>query len=161
MSLAIISDAIRHRARIMSVATFLGGFAALCLAIWNIPSGLKWFAFFLQRASVPYGPLSMSWANEICGADAEERAVVIGVMNSMGYAFNAFVPLLTYPQTDAPRFRKGFIYSTCAFAAQALVTAAVAYMYKKDLKKGEKAAAGDEERVDDAVLIGATRTTDL
>ncbi|KAL1643221.1 hypothetical protein SLS61_009320 [Didymella pomorum] len=161
VSLAIISDAIRHRARIMSISTLLGGFAALCLAIWNIPSGLKWFSFFLQRASVPYGPLSMSWANEICGADAEERTIVIGVMNSMGYAFNAFVPLLTYPQTDAPRFRKGFIYSTCAFAAQGLITAAVAYMYKRDGKKKAKATAGDEEGVNEAVLVGATRTTDL
>ncbi|KAJ4337093.1 hypothetical protein N0V87_004946 [Didymella glomerata] len=161
VSLAIISDAIRHRARIMSISTLLGGFAALCLAIWNIPSGLKWFSFFLQRASVPYGPLSMSWANEICGADAEERTIVIGVMNSMGYAFNAFVPLLTYPQTDAPRFRKGFIYSTCAFAAQGLVTATVAYMYKRDGKKKAKAAVGDEEGVNDAILIGGTRTTGL
>ncbi|KAF3035342.1 hypothetical protein E8E12_006713 [Didymella heteroderae] len=161
VSLAIVSDAIRHRARIMSISTLLGGLAALCLAIWNIPSGLKWFSFFLQRASVPYGPLSMSWANEICGADAEERTIVIGVMNSMGYAFNAFVPLLTYPQTDAPRFRKGFIYSTCAFAAQGMITAAVAYMYKTDGKKKAKATAEDEEGVSGAVLVGAGRASDL
>ncbi|KAK8105245.1 major facilitator superfamily transporter [Apiospora kogelbergensis] len=132
--LAIVSDAIRHRARVMSLATFLGGFAALLLAVWRIPDGLKWFAFLLQRASVPYGPLSMSWANEICGSDAEERAVVIGVMNSLGYAFNAWVPLLTYPQVDAPQFHKGFVYTTVAFAAQAGITAATAYMYKRDLK---------------------------
>jgi ACS family pantothenate transporter-like MFS transporter len=161
VSLAIISDAIRHRARIMSISTFLGGFAALCLAIWNIPSGLKWLSFFLQRASVPYGPLSMSWANEICGADAEERAVVIGVMNSLGYAFNSWIPFLTYPQKDSPKFKKGFIYSTCAFAAQGLITAAVAFMYKKDLKKTTKAEAGDEEGANDAILVGATRTADL
>lgn len=80
----------------------------------------------------------------------------------MGYAFNAFVPLLTYPQTDAPRFRKGFIYSTCAFAAQGLITATVAYMQKKDTKKKDKLVnAGDEESVNGAVLVGATRTTDL
>lgn len=103
----------------------------------------------------------MSWANEICGADAEERTIVIGIMNSMGYAFNAFVPLLTYPQTDAPKFRKGFIYSTCAFAAQGLVTAVVAYMQKRDARKTAKAYTGDEEGVNDAILIGATRTTDL
>jgi ACS family pantothenate transporter-like MFS transporter len=103
----------------------------------------------------------MSWANEICGADAEERAVVIGVMNSMGYAFNAWIPLLTYPQKDSPKFKKGFIYSTCAFAAQGLITAAVAFMYKRDLKKTTKAEAGDEEEANDAILVGATRTTDL
>lgn len=135
VSFAIISDAIRHRASVMSISTFLGGFAALLLAIWNIPDGLKWFAFLLQRASVPYGPLSMSWANEICGADAEERAIVIGIMNSLGYAFNAWVPLLTYPQVDAPKFRKGFIFSTIAFGAQAAITATVAYLFKREKKK--------------------------
>ncbi|OTA82932.1 hypothetical protein M434DRAFT_378757 [Hypoxylon sp. CO27-5] len=152
VSFAIVSDAIRHRARIMSISTFLGGFAALVLAIWNIPDGLKWFAFLLQRAAVPYGPLSMSWANEICGADAEERAIVIGIMNSMGYAFNAWVPLLTFPQVDSPRFRKGFIFSTAAFGAQAIITAIVAFMYKRDQKRGKAPrqdvpGIGDEEGV--------------
>jgi ACS family pantothenate transporter-like MFS transporter len=145
----------------MSISTVLGGFAALCLAIWSIPSGLKWLAFFLQRASVPYGPLSMSWANEICSGDAEERTIVIGVMNSMGYAFNAFVPLLTYPQIDAPKFRKGFIFSVCAFAAQGLITATVAHMQRKNTKKKQKMDTGDEEDTSNAVLVGATRTTDL
>ncbi|PSN67048.1 major facilitator superfamily transporter, partial [Corynespora cassiicola Philippines] len=144
VSFAIISDAIRRRGRIMSISTFLGGFSALCLAIWTIPTGLKWTAFFLQRASVPYGPLSMSWANEICGADAEERAIVIGVMNSLGYAFNAWVPLLTYPQVDSPRFRKGFIYSVCAFVAQGAITASIAYLQKRDVKRKAKEIVGDE-----------------
>ncbi|KAI1804679.1 MFS general substrate transporter [Daldinia bambusicola] len=135
VTLAIVSDALRRRASIMSISTFLGGFAALVLAIWDVPDGLKWFALLLQRASVPYGPLSMSWTNEICGADAEERAIVIGIMNSMGYAFNAWVPLLTYPQVDSPRFRKGFIFSTVMFGAQAVITATVAFMYKRDRKR--------------------------
>lgn len=106
----------------MSVSTFLGFFTSLCLAIWTIPVGLKWFAFFTSRAAVAYGPLSMSWANEICGADAEERAVVLGIMNASGYAFNAWLPFLTYPTVDSPRFRKGFIFSIAAFVAQAVIT---------------------------------------
>ena len=119
----------------MSISTLLGGFSALCFAIWSIPAGLKWASFFLQRASVPHGPLSMFWANGICDADAEQRTIVIGVMNSVGYAFNEFLPLLTCPQTDAPKFRKWFIYSICALAAQSLITAAVAYMQKKRCEK--------------------------
>lgn len=137
----------------MSISTFLGGFAALLLAIWSIPNGLKWFAFLLQRAAVPYGPLSMSWANEICGADAEERAIVIGIMNSLGYAFNAFVPLLTYPQVDAPRFRKGFIYTTVAFGAQAVITASVATMQRRDRKRLRDSAVSDEEGADGRAAV--------
>ncbi|KAI1459561.1 MFS general substrate transporter [Annulohypoxylon moriforme] len=148
VTFAIVSDAIRRRASIMSISTFLGGFSALLLAIWNIPDGLKWFAFLLQRAAVPYGPLSMSWANEICGSDAEERAIVIGIMNSMGYAFNAWVPLLTFPQVDSPTFRKGFIFSTVAFGAQAIITGVVAFMYKRDQRKG-KAHSNDVPEIGD------------
>lgn len=158
VSLAIISDAIRHRGRIMSISTVLGGFSAMMLAIWAIPDGLKWFALFLQRASVPYGPLSMSWANEICGSDAEERAIVIGIMNSMGYAFNCFVPLFTYPAVDAPNFSKGFIYTTVAFGAQGLVTASVAYFYKRDQRKKKGEISRDEEGVVVATLPNSLNT---
>lgn len=68
----------------------LGLLSSILLAIWTIPVGLKWFAFFITRGSVAYGPLSMSWANEICSGDAEERALVLGIMNAAGYAFNAW-----------------------------------------------------------------------
>lgn len=69
---------------------FFGCLSSLLLAIWYIPTGVKWFSYFISRAAVPYGPLAMSWANEICGGDAEERALVLGIMNASGYAFNAW-----------------------------------------------------------------------
>lgn len=62
VTLAIFSDYFRHRAALMSVSTFFGLFCAIILAIWNVPSGLKWFAFEIYRVSVPYSPISMSWA---------------------------------------------------------------------------------------------------
>ena len=76
-----------------------------------------------------YGPLPMSWVNEICGADAEERAIVFGVMNASGYAFNAWLPLLTYLAKQAPRFKKVFIYSTIVFVAQFDITGLVASLH--------------------------------
>ncbi|CAK1356418.1 unnamed protein product [Cercospora beticola] len=133
--IAIFSDYWRQRAAWMSVSTFFGLLYSIILAIWAVPSGLKWFAFFIYRMSVPYGPISMSWANEICGADAEERSIVLGLMNSFGYAFNAWLPLLTYPQVDAPIFRKGFIWSTCAFVAQFGITWLVWWFRRRDLKR--------------------------
>lgn len=79
---SIISDYLRSRALVMSMATFFGFLSSLLLAIWSIPVGLKWMAFFISRIAVAFGPLAMSWANEICGADAEERAIVLGIMVS-------------------------------------------------------------------------------
>lgn len=109
--------------------------SSILLAVWYIPAGLKWFAFLITRISVPYGPLAMTFANEICSGDAEERALVLGIMNACGYAFNAWLPLLTYPQTDSPKFSKGFIFSVVAFVAQFCITGLVAAMYSRDQKK--------------------------
>lgn len=82
VSFSVLSDYLRNRAIVMSVSTLFGFCSALLLAIWTIPVPLKWAAFFMSRIAVAYGPLAMSWANEICGADAEERAVVLGIMVS-------------------------------------------------------------------------------
>lgn len=59
---AILSDRWRNRPALMSVSTFWGFFIAVVLAVWTVPDGLKWFAFEMFRAYVPYGPISMAWA---------------------------------------------------------------------------------------------------
>lgn len=130
----------------MTVPTLFGFFTSLCLAIWSIPIGLKWFSFFASRVGVAYGPLAMTWANEICGADAEERAIVLGIMNAAGYAFNAWLPLLTYPTVDAPRFKKGFTYSTVAFVAEGIMTWTVWLLARGERRKKQKAEIEEEER---------------
>lgn len=111
---------------------------------------MKWFAFFISRGSVAYGPLAMSWANEICGADAEERSIVLGIMNSLGYAFNAWLPLLTYPALDAPKFTRGFIYSTIAFVVQFGITGLVAWLQRREnrQKSEEAESVGELEIVE-------------
>jgi ACS family pantothenate transporter-like MFS transporter len=150
VTFAMLSDFLRNRPFVMSISTFFGLLASLCLAIWTIPNVLKWFSFFISRAAVPYGPLSMSWANEICGADAEERAVVLGIMNASGYALNAWLPLLTYPAISAPRFRKGFIFSTVAYVVQFGITGLVAFLQRRENRNRARAraAGGEVEEVD-------------
>lgn len=75
-----------------------------------------------------------TWANEICGGDAEERSIVLGVMNSLGYAFNAWLPVLTYPAVDSPTFRKGFIFTTAAYVVQICITWLIWFMHKRELR---------------------------
>jgi ACS family pantothenate transporter-like MFS transporter len=116
----------------MSIGTFFGFLSSLLLAIWEIPTALKWFAFFASRVAVAYGPLSMTWANEICSSDAEERALVIGIINSMGYAFHTWLPVVTYPAKDAPRFKSGFIRSTGAYILQFAITGLVASLQGRE-----------------------------
>ncbi|CAG8960544.1 hypothetical protein HYFRA_00008264 [Hymenoscyphus fraxineus] len=145
IGLAILSDFLRSRATAMYISTALGLFSSLLLAIWTIPTGLKYTAYFLSRGAVAFGPLSMSWANEICTSDAEERALVIGIMNATAYAFNAWLPLLTYPVKDSPRFRKGFIWSCCVLVGQAGATGVVAWLWKREGRKKGGDGEGIEE----------------
>ncbi|KAK4546689.1 hypothetical protein LTR36_001907 [Oleoguttula mirabilis] len=132
VAFGIFSDLSRNRPVWMSVSTFWGLFSSIILAVWNVPDGLKWFAFEMYKVAVPFGPMAMSWANEICGGDAEERTIVLGVMNAMGYAFNAWLPLLTYPQTDSPEFHTGFIFSSVLFVAQFGITGLVWWMQRRE-----------------------------
>lgn len=87
----------------------------------------------------------MSWANEICGSDAEERAIVLGVMNASGYAVNAWLPLLTYPVKHAPRFGRGFRFSVVAIAVQMVVMGGVwSLKRREDLRKQQTERVGDQ-----------------
>lgn len=52
---------------------------------------------------------SYTWANEVCAGDNEERAFVISSMNGLQYAVAAWLPILIFPQTMAPTFRKSLV----------------------------------------------------
>jgi len=62
-------------------------------------------------------------------------------MNAFGYAFNAWLPYLTYPALDAPKFRKGFVFSTCAFVAQFGITGAVWWMQRREVGRKARVVA--------------------
>lgn len=95
----------------------------------------------------------MSWANEICAGDAEERALVLGIMNASGYAFNAWLPLLTYPAKQAPRFKKGFTFSTVAFVAQFGITGLVAWLWSLEKKRKVRSEIVERAEFDDGIAV--------
>ncbi|KAL2068640.1 hypothetical protein VTL71DRAFT_14977 [Oculimacula yallundae] len=151
---AIFSDYLRNRPLVMGISASFGFLAYLFLAIWNIPTALHYIAYFIGRAAVAFGPLAMSWANEICGSDAEERAIVLGVMNAGGYAVNAWLPLLTYPVRDAPRFRKGFTYSVVAMVGQVGVMGGVWALKRwEDRRRRRRGDEGEEVLIYDLANI--------
>lgn len=54
--------------------------------------GATFFGYLINAASWGYWPVLYAWVNEICHQDAEERAIVIGVAQTFGQAFIAWVP---------------------------------------------------------------------
>ncbi|KAJ0423517.1 major facilitator superfamily domain-containing protein [Aspergillus carlsbadensis] len=114
-------------------------FSTLCMSIWNIPTGLKFFAWFLFGVSGCASPILYSTVNTIVKDDSEERALIMGSMMTFGYSFNIWVPLLLFPTAGpdgAPRWRKGwpttFVFYFFLWAG--FFTAIV--LYKRDKRKG-------------------------
>ncbi|KAE8337356.1 hypothetical protein BDV24DRAFT_154427 [Aspergillus arachidicola] len=90
----VISDIYDAKVTLIAITALLNIFACLVLAIWNVPVGLKFFAFFLSGTADGIAAIIYAWANEICARSAEERALVISAMNTIGNTFGAWIPLL-------------------------------------------------------------------
>lgn len=62
----------------------------------------------------------ISWLNEYFSALPDERALVLGVAQTMGATFNAWLPLLIFNTgTQAPSFKVGFAVCTVVSVVQA------------------------------------------
>jgi len=83
-------------------------FASVVLAIWNVPVVLKYFAFFLSGTADAIAAMIYAWANEICAGNAEERALVISSMNTVGNTFGAWFEISVWKTVDAPRYLIGY-----------------------------------------------------
>ncbi|KZP04351.1 MFS general substrate transporter [Athelia psychrophila] len=106
--------------------------AAICILAWGSPIGLKFFAYYLAGASYAGQATTFAWANQICADDSQERGIVLASMNMMNNAVNAWWPLLFYPATDAPRFRKGMIAMICTCIATLGVTGLVWFLERRE-----------------------------
>jgi ACS family pantothenate transporter-like MFS transporter len=111
------------------------------LAVWNIPDGWKWACFFLAGVGGGISGLTFAWAHEICADDNEERALVTGSMNEMAYVIQAWLPLLIWPQVEAPVYRKGYI--TMVFTAVGMI--ATAFLIRRLQKRDAPRKARSDE----------------
>lgn len=76
---------------------------------------------------------TLSWANEICSADSEERAIAIAAMNEFAYIVQIWLPLLVWQQVDAPRYFKGYITVSCMSAAMLVICLIVRVLHEREI----------------------------
>ncbi|KAK3620101.1 hypothetical protein LTR22_025726 [Elasticomyces elasticus] len=107
-------------------------FCYISLAIWDIPSGFKWFCLILMGSGFGLSGLCFAWAHEICSDDNEERALVTGTMNELAYVFQAWLPLLVWQQVDAPEYQKGYITVTCLSALMIATALVIRPLHKRE-----------------------------
>lgn len=109
----ILSDAYDAKVSLIAATAGFNIFASVVLAIWNVPVGLKFFAFFLSGSADGIAAFIYAWANEICSGDAEERAIVISSINTIGNTFGAWLLLLrvNFKCHGSVAFRLTFVLS--------------------------------------------------
>lgn len=104
------------------------------LAAWDLPAGWKWFCFLSMGMAGGTGGMAYAWAHEITSADSEERAIVTAAMNELASVFQAWLPLLVWKVTEAPRYTKGFVTMAGFWGAVVVVTLAIRWLQKRELR---------------------------
>lgn len=132
LAYAWISDALRTRWPVVVIAATVALIGATILAVYpedNHPAMMAgWLLTFCETGA---GALVVTWANEMCAASAEQRAVVLGVMETMAFAFAAWVPLFIYDTGEAPRFRIGYKMAAMFFAVEIVLTPLILWCEKR------------------------------
>ncbi|KAJ3853297.1 major facilitator superfamily domain-containing protein [Lentinula lateritia] len=77
------------------------------LAFWPNNKDLILFAFMTGGVQLMTA-VFYTWANELLADDNELRALTISSMNGLQYSVAAWLPIVIFPQTMAPTFRRGF-----------------------------------------------------
>lgn len=132
LSYAWTSDALQTRWPVIMFAALVALVGSVILAIYpadNIAAMMAgWLLTFCETGA---GALMVTWANEVCTASAEQRVIVIGVMETLAFSFSAWVPLLIYDTGEAPRFRIGYKMAALFFALEMVLVVVIWACEKK------------------------------
>ncbi|GAT21102.1 pantothenate transporter [Aspergillus luchuensis] len=133
---AAISDKLQSRWEV-SIAiglTFVIG-SAILVSTPSTDAGY-FVAFYLLGTTYAPQAVWYSWMADVTGHDLQLRAITTGFMNSFDFAFVTWWPLVFYPVTDAPNFRKGYIASLVTGMLTLPVIGLIAYLEKRDTARG-------------------------
>lgn len=115
------------------------GFGCAILVVWDVPRALHWFAYFAIGVPLAWGqPMIFSWINGMLAEDDMKRNFVVVVTNTLAYVTGAWVPMLTFNQNEAPRFKKGFSYTLFLSAFGFVLTGVVFYLARRDANRAAK-----------------------
>ncbi|KAF8858271.1 pantothenate transporter liz1 [Acephala macrosclerotiorum] len=126
------------------------------LAVWPKSIHLKEFAFLTTGVQLMTA-IFYTWANEICAGDNEERALVISSMNGMQYAVAAWLPIVIFPQTMAPTFRRGFPATFGFVIAGLIVIVGIQLLALRERRQKARDTESDEASSNDGGVLKDAR----
>lgn len=70
--------------------------------------------------------------SEICAGNSLERKIILESTNSVAFAFNAWIPLITYDTNYAPRFLIGNSVTVGLIVCAACTLSLALYLQRRD-----------------------------
>ncbi|KAK9458944.1 major facilitator superfamily domain-containing protein [Lipomyces oligophaga] len=132
---ANISDRIGYRWPFILNACFWCFFGNMLLAIWNIPFGLKMFAFFCPDIGYALWGMMLAWSAEVFQDDAEMRGMLPAIGSTISYAINAWLPVVIFPTDKAPEYDVGYEITTGLIGLEFIGILFMLYMSNREAKK--------------------------
>ncbi|KAL4899302.1 hypothetical protein BDW74DRAFT_183835 [Aspergillus multicolor] len=132
---AALSDHLRSRWEV-SIAIGLTFVIGSAILVADPPTAGYFFAFYLLGTTYAPQAVWYSWLADVTSHDVQLRAIATGFMNSFDFAFVTWWPLVFYPVTDAPDFRKGYIASLVTGALTLPFIGVIAWLERRDRARG-------------------------
>ncbi|CAM1502329.1 Fc.00g043130.m01.CDS01 [Cosmosporella sp. VM-42] len=95
--------------------------------------------YWLSQIGLGAGPLILTWINEICSADTEKRALLVGMANDLAYVVQAVAPNFVWKTTDFPAAKKGYTWSIILQVLTIVVAGTIQLLLWRDAKNAAKA----------------------
>lgn len=116
-------------------------FSNIVLAVWDVPYGLKFYAYIALGAAHGVGPLLVTWTAEALAGDLETRSIVFAVQNTFGEVAGLVVPLVAWQVSHSPSFKGGFIWAACISALFIGNVVTIAVMQRRKSLREKKLAS--------------------
>ncbi|KAH3675746.1 hypothetical protein WICMUC_002538 [Wickerhamomyces mucosus] len=138
LAVCFSADLFRSRTFAITWAEIFNLSSSLILAIWNVSESAKWYAFYVGYFGITISSVIYGWLNDIMRNDPQERAIVLCFSNMFSNQSTAWIGRLTFPTSEGPRFKKGYIYATVVDVLVIIWVWVTFFFYKRHEKKNAR-----------------------
>lgn len=133
--------------RWQAIAVMQGGtiFSSIVLAIWDVPEGLRYAAFYLSSMSAGVPGIYYAWFPDLMPQDHEMRGFMTAFSNMFSYVNQIWYADAFWGTSLGPQFRRGFTAASCFGVCLILTSLVMRTMELRDAKK--RGAERVEEQV--------------
>jgi hypothetical protein len=103
-------------------------FSSVVLAVWDVPSGLKYTAYYVLWSCAGVPGIYYAWYSDLIKHDHEMRGFVIAASNMFSYIQSIWFTIAVWKTVEAPRFHKGFVAASVLGCALVVFTVGVRFL---------------------------------